>query len=159
MGGGLGLAPGRPPPRPGAPRGEAHQWRLGVHAAVCLAREHFGCPGLAMLDFELDADGVVSIALERALDGMDGPDGAGGMVWDADGKFSRFLARCGADHAWMAAAAAIYTVYSRMRAGDAPFGRSEILEAVCLGCPGIARAYLSRVYTEMFSLLQDRGAH
>lgn len=126
-----------------------------MHAAVYLARENFGCPGLEGCAFDADEGGVFSVTLEDALGEMTDLDGAGDMEWDVDGRFARFLARRGGNHGWMVAAAAIHAAYTRMRGGGVPFSRSDLLERVNSTCRGFSREHLSLVYEEMFPLLRN----
>ncbi len=137
----------------GARREDILQRLLGVHAAACLAREVFGCPGLETYGFGLDRDGALSFGFNDALDGMGSLDGVGGMEWDGDGRFAAFLAERGADTGWMIAAAAIVLAGDRLRKEGITPDRNGVLEEAHFCCWSFTREYLSRVHGELAPLL------
>lgn len=130
-------------------RADTMQRRAGVHAAACLAREAFGCPGLEMYDYGIGQGGVFSHGFDNALDDMGSLDGVGGMEWDRDGKFAGFLSKRGRDTRWMIAAAAIVLASSKLRTKAGGTGRNDALEEAHFCCWMFTREYLSQVYGEL----------
>lgn len=135
--------------RGGTEREDTLKRRLGVHAAAYLARDLFGCPDLDRYDFVTDSGGIISLGLDLALDAMEDLEGVGGMEWDRDATYAKFLSEHGRDTRWLIAAAAIALVNAELRGEGRPPSRNDVLEEVHFGCARFTREYLSQVYGEL----------
>jgi len=139
--------------------GEGALERLfGVHAAVYIAWESFGCPDLDMYDFDPGEGGVASFALDDAITRLGDLDGVGEMGWDVGSRFAVFLARHGGDARWMAAAGAILRVNRHMRRDVGEFGLDDLIDNVHVRFGAFPRSHLYAVHGGMSSLIRGSEA-
>lgn len=139
--------------------GEGALERLfGVHAAVYIAWESFGCPDLDVYDFDPGEGGVASFALDDAISRLHDLDGVGEMGWDFGSKFAVFLSRRGGDARWMAAAGAILRVNRHMRRDVGEFGVDDLIDNVHVRFGAFPRSHLYAVYGGMGSLIRGSEA-
>lgn len=131
---------------------------FGVHAAVYIAWESFGCPDLDMYDFDPGEGGVASFALDDAISRLPDLDGVGEMGWDVGSKFAVFLAHRGGDVGWMTAAGAILRVNRHMRRDVGEFGVDDLIDNVHVRFGAFPRSRLYAVHGGMGALIKGSEA-